>query len=76
MTIQKLALLYQVDLQDVLSEVIDTCGLGQRPKKKVWQDPESIGELSAQERSLIALLRTCDHKELQTLIDNLKLRRR
>ena len=71
-TIQKLAVLYQIDIQDLLSGDINNAGLRQRPKKKISQKPEHIDELSSQEKSLIALLRLFGQKELQVLIDHYK----
>lgn len=46
---------------------------GKRPKKTVQQDPQKIGELSSEEKSVIALLRSFGPEtDLNDTIDELK----
>lgn len=46
----------------------------QRPKKTVSADPKKVGDLSSQERSLIALLRSDDRLNAEDLLGFLKKR--
>ena len=66
--IQRLAVLYGLTVEDILNENMEFAKLGKRSKKKVLEYPECISELSAQEKTLVALLRLCDRTKLQKLI--------
>lgn len=74
-TLKELSKMFKVGvhvfLEDEESSVLADPN-GKRPKKRVHDKPEKIGELSSKEKSLIALLRTSDDEELDILIKKLK----
>lgn len=71
-TVKKLALLYRVDSTFLLQpHDRHTDYENRRTKKRINANPLKIEELSNQERSLIALLRTQTAESLQALVTEL-----
>ena len=43
-----------------------------RPKKTIHENPQKVGELSSEEKTLIALLRKHNHRALDEVMEHLK----
>lgn len=74
-TLKTLAKILGVPVQTFLDEENITSlsdFTGRRPKRIIEKNPTKIGELSSKEKSLIALLRSTDKKDIEKLIDEMK----
>lgn len=74
-TLKTLAKILGVPVQTFLDEENITSlsdVTGRRPKRIIEKNPTKIGELSSKEKSLIALLRSTDKKDIEKLIDEMK----
>lgn len=69
-TVNKLALLYRIDVSSFWQEQDMHCVYdNRRAKKRIKNDPLKVEELSRQERTLIALLRLQNNESAKSLID-------
>lgn len=74
-TLKTLAKILGVPVQTFLDEENITSlsdVTGRRPKRIIEKNPTKIGELSSKEKSLIALLRSTDKKNIEKLMDEMK----
>lgn len=72
MTLRSLSKIFKVSidafLEDDMARNLESAE-GRRPKKIPKDNPKKIGDLSSDEKLLIALLRTSDPKELPAMIE-------
>lgn len=72
LTIKQLALLYDVDIDSLLGGQQEIKAQRKRPKKLKRANPQRIGELSSQEKSVIAQLRVLTTEDISLLINELQ----
>lgn len=72
-TLSMLAKMYGVSAVVFLEDEMSLEDVGKkRPKKRVYDNPDMIGELSSKEKSLIALIRTSNKYNIDNIIADLK----
>lgn len=48
--------------------------IGQRPKKKIFDNPDTIGQLSSKEKSIISMLRNAKQVDIDDILEEIKKR--
>lgn len=75
-TLKRLSRIFDVTIDTFLEEqpiAVFSDYVGKRPKKKIFNNPTSVSELSSDEKSIIAILRAkADEEETKKLIEALK----
>lgn len=76
-TLKSLAQIFDVPVHALLEDEtvsVFSDSAGRRPRRIVSEDPQKIGDLTNQEKTLIALLRSVEPEETDALIEELKQR--